>query len=600
MRTSKMAMRKVRPRVGGSAFWGAMLWWAGCGGHALTVDAGEDAARAAVDAADSSKVAESADMAPDARPPDSTPPDGVGSTDSRDAGPDTRLDGAVDAGGDAAADAPPDAATEARTDASAGGEVAVDAPADAPDDVVAHGLFPQVACPTDGGPSPRCGYCGARCPDRTPTYGRAFTLQTAETTTAIAIGLDGALFVGGAFSERADFDPGPGTDVRVPVGMADAFVTKLNPDGSYAWTLTFGGAGAQMGVLALAVGLDAVSVSGWYGANVDFDPGPGVVTRPTGPDAGSPGFVARFGFDRQLQWVDTFVGTTDCSVRSLAFDDAGAVYAGGAFSSLCDLDPGPDVDERLAESGGENGFLVKLAGDDGRRLWGRAYAGKDCQGYVAGIGVGADGTVWTTGTVTDGCSFGGAALPTGVDSGGLVAAFSPGGTPRGLWKLAGSITGNAVAVAPGGAVYVVGYALGAPDFDPGPGIVLRQLPTDDHFPTGFVLKLGADARFKWVQTFAVAPVVAVGAVGDDGVVAVGLPPPDLVPAPGILVTKLHDDGSPSWSFRLGDSNMSIDAVAIGAASFAASGEAYESGDLDPGPGTDLVPRQTTFVSRYAF
>ncbi len=53
----------------------------------------------------------------------------------------------------------------------------------------------------------------------------------------------GNKYVCGSFSQTRDFNPGLGADVKVCFGDENAFVTRYNADGSYAWTQTFGGNG---------------------------------------------------------------------------------------------------------------------------------------------------------------------------------------------------------------------------------------------------------------------------------------------------------------------------------------------------------------------
>src|SRR5262249_7274450 len=88
----------------------------------------------------------------------------------------------------------------------------------------------------------------------------------------VAIGLDGSYYLGGSFSEIVDFDPGPGTDVHNPEAL-EGFISKFNPDGSYAWTKTFGSGMSQASVDGLAVTSDgSIVLTGWHGGAIDLDP----------------------------------------------------------------------------------------------------------------------------------------------------------------------------------------------------------------------------------------------------------------------------------------------------------------------------------------
>jgi hypothetical protein len=110
-----------------------------------------------------------------------------------------------------------------------------------------------------------------------PTYLGTIGAQSGfYTFPSVAIASDGSIFYGGSFDVAQDFDPGPSVDMHAPQGTYDAFLTKLNADGSYAWTLTFGGPQSLTWIAAVAVSETAIVVAGGYEGQVDLDPGAGI------------------------------------------------------------------------------------------------------------------------------------------------------------------------------------------------------------------------------------------------------------------------------------------------------------------------------------
>ena len=89
-----------------------------------------------------------------------------------------------------------------------------------------------------------------------------------------AVDGSGNVYVTGYFFGTADFDPGPDTDDHTSVGGNDIFLTKINPDGTYGWTKTMGGAGNDSGHSAAVDGSGNVYVAGYFQGTADFDPGP--------------------------------------------------------------------------------------------------------------------------------------------------------------------------------------------------------------------------------------------------------------------------------------------------------------------------------------
>ena len=440
--------------------------------------------------------------------------------------------------------------------------------------------------------------------DTPPTYLATLKLRTMGDGPATAMASDGSLFVAGSFRVPTDFDPGPASDLRTPLGVSDAFVTKLNPDGSYAWTLTFGGVNSQTFATTMAVSDDALVIAGGFTDDVDFDPGPAVQTRHAGDPGQYAGFVLKLTPAGAFVWQSGFVGTSGCMGRSVALDADGSVYVGGGFSSLCDFDPGPGVDSHLAFLD-ENGFLVKLGADDGHEVWLRTLAGDGCAGYLQSITVASDGRVWATGAVSAACTFGGVAAPaTSGDLAALIAAVTPAGDVRSFLSINGA-TGFAIAGAPDGSVYLGGAVAGVAtvDFDPTAGVSIRSVASGDRDTTGFVLKLGPTAAFRWVNLQSHATTVALAATDEGGVLALVAPVPDEQQTTLLIITKLAANQTVAWSVSVPGTGAGVASIVAGASTFAIAGgvDSDVAGvDVEPGAAGDFVQGGSSFVSRYSF
>jgi hypothetical protein len=67
-----------------------------------------------------------------------------------------------------------------------------------------------------------------------------------------------------------DFDPTETSETHVSNGKMDAFIQSYGPDGTYRWTMAFGGAGTDVveGIVALAP--DDLVVIGSFEQDVEF------------------------------------------------------------------------------------------------------------------------------------------------------------------------------------------------------------------------------------------------------------------------------------------------------------------------------------------
>jgi hypothetical protein len=385
-------------------------------------------------------------------------------------------------------------------------------------------------------------------------------------------------------------------------GQEDAYVTKLAADGSYLWTLTFGGASSQTFATALAVSGNALVVAGGYTNEVDFDPGPGVQNRAAGVPDNYAGFVLALTREGAFRWESSFVGSSGCTVGALALDEDGSIYGAGAYDGQCDFDPGPGADLHTSVNGNRNGFLLKLGGEDGRALWAKTYGGAMCDGALMSVTTSSDGLVWATGSMTAGCAIAGRIAPAEAgDHGAAILAVTPGGTGIGLWTIAGG-DGTAIVGSPDGFVYVGGYVAGltSVDFDPGPFMDTRSVSPGDGDPTGFVLKLGPGAAYRWVQLTPRIQTYGLAATDDGGVIVLAQPVPDTNQTVAYVVTKRDPDSSSPWGIMFPGTNAGAFSIAAGSSMFVLAGEAGGLFDLDPGPAFDSISANTAFVSRFSY
>jgi len=445
------------------------------------------------------------------------------------------------------------------------------------------------------GASPDCETSFASGGGCLPAYlGTAAVATQPLLPTTVAIGTDGSYFLAGAFEGTVDFDPTAAQDIRstVPADDVDGFITKLNADGSYAWTRTFEGHG-QMGVagLAAAAGGAVVGVGVFFGS-LDLDPGAGVDLHQT---ASQDIAVVKLAADGSFVWGGTFAATDSSAfdtATAVAVDAADAVYVGGYYRSTVDFDPGPATALRTAAT--FSVMIVKLtaAGDFS---WVQSIDDGLCAATLRSVAVATDGAVWGVGGVDgqSGCTFGSPSAPQNTGK-TLIASYGAAGDARGVWTLGDEVTstsGSAVAAGDGGSVYVAGTGDGVVDLDPGPGVAARWIGTSGA-GGGYIVKLGPGATFLWAASLPGTSGIRLAGTADGGVLGMsGLPQS--------IVTRLVPDGTPRWTFTV-DGSSTTGSVAARGSSFALAGINSASSDFDPGPGVDVVPGDVLFLSRFAF
>jgi hypothetical protein len=431
-----------------------------------------------------------------------------------------------------------------------------------------------------------------------PTYRGTLIYSDELDIGSIAVGADGSTYLAGTLGGVVDLDPSPAKDLRGPLGVHDAVISRVTPDGKEAWAIKLGnGPPSDTSATGLVMSGTSLLAVGTFSGDVDFDPGPGVSLGHL--PAGSTGatWVASYSLDGALQWVRTFTGTAACTGNRIAADPTGAVYVAGFMQGTCDFGTAAASDKRTSPPQG-GGFLVKL-GADGKPLWSRAIAGDAmCLATFEHLAASADGSAWLLGGTSEGtCNLEGTALPLGD---AFVASYTAAGDVRFALR---ALSENVLAAAPDGSVYLGGYAGGgAVDFDLGAGTASRTLQGNDGNQPGFVEQLAADGTFRWVQTIDRVPVVAVAPLADSGVVLVGTQFTD-GNISGIFASRLGPTSTPAWSLGVDDPNnaMGLFSVAASGSSFVIlGGTDADVPDVVPGPATVSVPAHSLFLERWDF
>jgi len=227
-------------------------------------------------------------------------------------------------------------------------------------------------------------------PDGSYLWTRTFGGSGFDRAIAVRVDGDDNIFVYASFRGRVDFDPGEGEDIHTALVPDALFVTKLYPDGSYAWTRVL--------QVMLSGGYDPIEVDAsgdvWIGGSlqgflgfVDLDPTPeGLDVRIA--QGADDVFVSKWHNDGSYGWTRTFSGTGSGGAFGVAPDSDGGVVVTGVFTNTMDFDPGPGVEQRTADISG-NVFLTKLNGA-GSWVWTRTIDGSNNE-YGQFLAFAADG-----------------------------------------------------------------------------------------------------------------------------------------------------------------------------------------------------------------
>jgi hypothetical protein len=199
-------------------------------------------------------------------------------------------------------------------------------------------------------------------PDGSYLWGQVLGNNVSSFPQAATMCVDGSgdLYSAGIFFQSTDFDPGTSVDERTSNGEADVFIWRLDSDGNYVWTRTWGGVGHD-GINGLTMDDSGIIyATGRFNSLTDFDPGPGVTSQDTNGLVDI--FVSKLDSDGNLLWVRTLGSETWDIGHDIAIDANGRVCLTGEFTGMVDFDPGTPFDYHTS-NGIENAFYYVLDPD---------------------------------------------------------------------------------------------------------------------------------------------------------------------------------------------------------------------------------------------
>ena len=212
----------------------------------------------------------------------------------------------------------------------------------------------------------------------------------------------GNVFVVGVFEGACDFNPEGTHDFHGTTGNIDCYLTKLDSNGGYGWTRTWGGAGQKEEDVPYSVALDSggnIYVTGTFTDTVDFDPGSGENSHTS---IGSTDiFLSKFDSSGNLLWVRTIGGTGSDYGKCVNVDPYGNTYLTGAFSNTVEFGIDEDSHE-LTSMGGLDVFVLSY-NSGGQLNWVGAVGGEDDD--IGNAIVSTSAGAYVTGSYAGMCDF---------------------------------------------------------------------------------------------------------------------------------------------------------------------------------------------------
>lgn len=190
---------------------------------------------------------------------------------------------------------------------------------------------------------------------------------------SITLDAAGNTYISGFFTGTVDLNPDSlATANHTSNGSSDIFIVKLDQQGNYRWSKTFGSTAADEGKAITVSSAGSVYITGIFQLSMNTDPG---LTNTSLIALGSfDCFIVKYDTAGNFSWARQLSGSNSAEEPfSITTDAAENVYTLGNFGSTADFDPSSNS-FLLSSAGGTDIFISKLT-PSGNFVWAKNLGG---------------------------------------------------------------------------------------------------------------------------------------------------------------------------------------------------------------------------------
>ncbi len=181
------------------------------------------------------------------------------------------------------------------------------------------------------------------------------------------------VFITGNYNGTVDFDPSPNINNITSSGQNDIFIQKLDINGSFVWTESFGASLDDSGKSITVDPLGNIYITGDFRGPIDFDPSASSYIL----DAGfyTDVFILKLNTNGDFLWANNLTGDNHIYSFGIDIDTNNSPYITGNFFGTADLDPSSNVSNHT--SFGDADIFISKMDSNGLFSWSRSIGGID-------------------------------------------------------------------------------------------------------------------------------------------------------------------------------------------------------------------------------
>ena len=193
----------------------------------------------------------------------------------------------------------------------------------------------------------------------------------------------GNIIISGNFTGTADLNPNAAVTNYTAEGNSDVFLIKLDANGNWLWTQTYGGTGKDEIKSFKLNALNEIYMTGNFEGLMDIDPSANVVSLNS--SVGQDIFIARLNAYGELNWAKQIGNSDAVYVNDIELNSSDAIHLAGGFKNVLDFDPNATV-SILAATDGLDGFVCQLD-NNGNFQWAKQWDNANYQHQIHDIAI---------------------------------------------------------------------------------------------------------------------------------------------------------------------------------------------------------------------
>lgn len=181
---------------------------------------------------------------------------------------------------------------------------------------------------------------------------------------------NGNIYVIGYMGGTSNFNPNGSFNIAGQ-GSNDIFFAKYDNDGNFILAEVIGSGSPEYGLDIKANSSGQIYITGYFTADLDFDPDAGVTTVTN--QGGNDSFVAKYDSNGDFLWVAPFTTSGSEVINAVELDDDGNVIITGYFTGTLDVDPSASTFNLVSNNA--NDVIIASYSPDGHLNWAKNIGG---------------------------------------------------------------------------------------------------------------------------------------------------------------------------------------------------------------------------------